>query len=222
MEFECKTEYELNKTEILQIIERYETSVRAMFTVLISVLTLAITVNHAYITLVAYAILYVWGRKIYMWREMVARHAAYAIVFLENDKLDIHQESVNHYATMLNPNPKDDLNKNNDKEINFFAITTWLLSIILTVSRKLSEQGVDESFSGIVEALKAINIFDGIFILLSSVVMVVVIVYFRNKDTVQKCRERWINLYMRIKKDTKWREKLMDSLENKAAKAANK
>ncbi len=198
MKFNYELECKLKKEELLQTINRYDSSLKSMTTIVVSLITLGFTVKNPMIISLNYLIILLWGNKVFLWRDLMAQHAAYTIVFLENNDSKMHWETINHL--LINKSQKsEDINTNKDNEIILLIIITWISILLLYIYSTISELSNKISsitISAIQERLKPIDYF---LIGFSTFFMIILIISFSRKKSIHQMREQWIAKYQSIK-----------------------
>ena len=125
MEPNYEFEIQLKRNEILQTIERHEFALRFLITTTVTVIAFGLTTKIELIPL-AHVLIFFLGRRVYLWHDELAKHAAYCIVFLENETSKYYWETINQASVLLAAKEKKGKGFDviTDKEIPFLILIT--------------------------------------------------------------------------------------------------
>ena len=143
MEPNYEWEISLKREEILQTIGRHESSLRFLITTSVTVIAFGLTTKIELIPLAHVLILFL-GRRVYLWHDELAKHAAYCIVFLENETSRYYWETINQASVSLAATEKKEkgLDVITDKEIPFLIAITQLTFLWCCFSSHIDTIGV--------------------------------------------------------------------------------
>ena len=184
MYFDKKEEMNLIKQELLKITEIYDNAVKFLITSSLTIISLGITVNSTLLLILTYPIIFLFGRKIFFWRDSIAKKGAYCCVFLEGNDSGLHWETINSYVPGKEKAVKSrTIDFTKDTEINFLLILNTVVVFLKTFD--LSRGTTDTA--------------GYITLGVSVVLMLLVGFYFLRKESVAKVREHWIAYFTTVK-----------------------
>ena len=181
------------KEELLNTTEIYDNSVKFLITSSLTVISLAITVNSPILLILVYPIIFLFGRKVFFWRDSIAKKGAYCCVFLEGNDSGFHWESINSLP------PKEKRTKKSrtidfakDLEINFLLL---LNTAVVFLKNFNFEEGTTDT-AGYITLSVAV------------VLMLAIGFYFLRKDSVSTVRAFWIEQFTIMKAEFSEKEKI--------------
>ena len=186
MEPNYEFEIQLKRKEILQTIGRHEYTLRFLITTAVTVIAFGLTTKIELIPL-AHVLILLLGRRVYLWHDELAKHAAYCIVFLENETSRYYWETINQASVTLAAKEKKEkgIDVITDKEIPFLVAVTQL-TFLWCYFNSLDTLGVWDTSLMIVSTLFAVGIFIGFLFFTAS---------------VHTRREAWEKIFRKVKAD---------------------
>ena len=187
MEPNYELEITLKRDEILQTIGRHEFSLRFLITTTVTVIAFGLTTKIELIPL-AHVLIFLLGRRVYLWHDELAKHAAYCMVFLENETSRYYWETINQASVALAARKKKEkgIDVTTDKEIPFLIVITQLTFLWCYFNSPVDTIGVLGVPIMIISTIFAIGAFIWFFFYTASV-------YAR--------REAWERIFRKIKAD---------------------
>jgi len=187
MEPNYELEITLKRDEILQTIGRHEFSLRFLITTTVTVIAFGLTTKIELIPL-AHVLIFLLGRRVYLWHDELAKHAAYCMVFLENETSRYYWETINQASVALAARKKKEkgIDVTTDKEIPFLIVITQLTFLWCYFNSPVDTIGVLGVPIMIISTVFAIGTFIWFFFYTASV-------YAR--------REAWERIFRKIKAD---------------------
>jgi hypothetical protein len=169
MEPNYELEIKLKRDEILQTIGRHEYSLRFLITTSVTVIAFGLTTKIELIPL-AHVLILLLGRRVYLWHDELAQHAAYCIVFLENETSKYYWETINQASVTLAAKEKKEkgIDVITDKEIPFLIAITQL-TFLWCYFYSLNALSVWDTFLMITSTIFSIGLFIGFFFFTASV-----------------------------------------------------
>jgi len=170
MEPNYEFEITLKREEILQTIGRHESSLRFLLTTSVAVIAFGLTTRIELIPLAHVLILFL-GRRVYLWHDELAKHAAYCIVFLENETSRYYWETINHESVSLAAKEKKQkgIDVITDKEIPFLVVITQLTFLWCYFHSHVETIGVWSISFMIISTLLSVAAFIWLFFFTASV-----------------------------------------------------
>ena len=187
MEPNYELEITLKRDEILQTIGRHEFSLRFLITTTVTVIAFGLTTKIELIPL-AHVLIFLLGRRVYLWHDELAKHAAYCMVFLENETSRYYWETINQASVALAARKKKEkgIDVTTDKEIPFLIVITQLTFLWCYFNSPVDTIGVLGVPIMIISTVFAVGAFIWFFFYTASV-------YAR--------REAWERIFRKIKAD---------------------
>ena len=181
MKFNKSEEMALIKEELLKHSELYDNSVKFLITSSLAVISLGLTINSPILLILVYPLIFLFGRKVFFWRDSIAKKGAYCCVFLEGDDSGLHWETINSLPTKSKKNRPIDFAK--DLEINLLLLLNTAVVFLKNFDFKKGTTDLEGCIT----------------IAIATLLMFAVGFYFLRKDTVSEVREYWINQFSIIK-----------------------
>ena len=187
MEPNYEFEIKLKRDEILQTIGRHESSLRFLITTSVTVIAFGLTTKIELILLAHVLVLFL-GRRVYLWHDELAKHAAYCIVFLENETSRYYWETINHESVSLAAKAKKQkgIDVITDKEIPFLIAIAQLTFLWCCFSSHVDTIGVWDTPLMIISTVFAVGAF---------------ILFFFFTASVHTRREAWEQIFREVKAD---------------------
>ena len=187
MEHNYELEIKLKRDEILQTIGRHEFALRFLITTTVTIIAFGLTTKIELIPL-AHVLIFFLGRRVYLWHDELAKHAAYCIVFLENETSKYYWETINQASVELAAKEKKEkgLDVLADKEIPFLIVITQLTFLWCYFDSLVGTIGVWDIFLMMISTILSFGAFIWLFFFTASV-------YTR--------RNAWEKIFMEIKAD---------------------
>lgn len=185
MKEELLEEYKMLKDEIQNCVERDNTLSTFMVTAVATILTFAISANLQlpFLFLISFCIIIPFSARIAHYKENVARLSAYIIVYLESE-LSIKYETRN--IQVKNPNSKK--SKILISMRNYVGFWLGIISYIIYLEEYIQKIGLN-------------NIFDVVFCILPSLLLILTLIIDRKIDSVPKTRNIWIESFKKQHKE---------------------
>jgi hypothetical protein len=189
MDFSYDLEITLKKKEMLSTIQRYDSTVNLLITSVIAIMSFGVIYGIEALLLTNLAI-YLIGQKILMWKDLMAKHAMYCEVFLENDESRYHWEGINDESTDRDKQGKGGADTARDREIIWLSVGNCAVFIFFFL------KGIKLSDTPDWSILTAIGV--AFMIMLAIVSCVAIVIYFYNQPSVHENRQRWRRIFLDI------------------------
>ena len=187
MEPNYELEIKLKREEILQTITRHEFSLRFLITTTVTVVAFGLTTKIELI-LLAHVLILLLGRRVYLWHDELAKHAAYCMVFLENETSRYYWETINQASVTLAAKEKKEkgIDVITDKEIPFLIALTQVTFLWCYFHSHTS----------------TIDVWGALLMVLSTIFAVAAFIWlFFFTPSVYTRREAWEKIFSEIKTD---------------------
>lgn len=196
MRFDKSGEMAIMKEDLLKAIEIYDNTIKFMITCTLTVISLGITVNSPILLFLTYPIIFLLGKKVFFWRDSVAKKGAYCSVFLEGDDSGYHWETINSIVPDGKREKKNrTIDFSKDLEINFLLLLNTAVIFLKFYLIKTDQAGLEEY----------------IIIGVAFVLFIISAVYFYRKDSVSEVRQMWITSFSKMKEEMERKEALAEN-----------
>jgi len=201
MKFNYGLEIKLKKEEILQTIARYDSALKFLITTFIAIVGVGLHLKSIMVTMLAYICIFFAGGKVYHWLDLMTKHGAYKIVFLENSKSKFYWETINHESVLRSKAKGIEIIKN--LEILWLIWTNFLVIFYIYFGKYGWPPFPVKAFD--LEEIKkfsdTLNLDTLLFYISIGLTLILSIYFLREANSASEGRERWINVFEEMKID---------------------